>query len=145
MRLGRVVDHVRGEAAVLAHDFQGRGIADLAGEFSDLAIRMGQRDRLARLQEIDALLDAWQVADRGKIPLVEGHALEDPIERVIAPDDDRDRRDCDACLLHVHRAGWLRGCRGGQDQGRRLGHRVLVDDGCGGHVGACRRIMGGVP
>ena len=68
-RLHRVVDHPGREALVLAYDFQRLGLADLAGQLLDRAIAVRQPDRLSRPEEIDALADAGQVADRREVDL----------------------------------------------------------------------------
>ena len=44
-----LLSHLGGEAGLLAHDLQRLGLADLAGQFLDLAVGMRELDRIARV------------------------------------------------------------------------------------------------
>ena len=94
----RIVDHLRREAVVLAHHFERLGLADLAGEFLDLAVSVRDLDGIARPQEVQALTDAGQLADRGQVGHVQRHAAENTVQGVVSADHHFDGR-ADACLL----------------------------------------------
>ena len=127
--LHRVIDHLGLEAAVLEHDVEGLRLADLAGEFLDVAISVRELDRIARFQEVQALADARQVADRRQVGFVERHPAKNGIEGIVPADHHFD---------HGGDAGLL-----GNDRGRR----GLGGGGCRGHIGrlgGCGDRVGGV-
>ena len=96
--------------AVVTHDVQCLGLADLARQLLHRAIAMGELDGVARLQEVQALADAGQLPNRREIGGIECHAPEDSIQRVVAADDDDGRGN--GGLLRRGRRGWGTGREG---------------------------------
>ncbi len=104
----RIALHLGGETRFFAHHFQGLRVADLARQLLDAARGgVGDLDGIPRLQIIEALADAGQIANGGEIGLVEGHAPKDRVHGVIAADHDFDGRG-HARLLHAGRGVGLR-------------------------------------
>ena len=69
---------------------------DVMAAIRELFLDGQSRDRddairdIARAQEVQALANAGQIADSRQIRSVQGHAAENPVQRVIAADDDLD-------------------------------------------------------
>ncbi len=87
---------------VRAHHVERLRFAHLARQLLELAVGMRQLDRIAGFEEIQALPNAGQIADRREIGGVERHAPENRIQRVVAADHHFDRGG-DAGLLNGNR------------------------------------------
>ncbi len=89
-RLQRIFQHVGAEPVALPRDFQSLGVVQAALETDQRAVPMHEVQGLARSQAVQVGAQPRQGAQERQVGQIELEATEDPIERVIRPDDDVD-------------------------------------------------------